>query len=722
MGTTALPHPHLSPHESTLYLMPTKRRTFLKQVALASAAARRCPRPNPTPRRAAPPAAAEIAYPRIFTGRHLAAIAFPLGGVGAGSISLGGRGQLRDWEIFNRPDKGNSPDLRLPLHLGAGRQREARRARARSAHPAALRRLQTGSARKNAPGLTRLAVRHLHRRVPAGAHRFRRLRAARQRLARSLHPRSSRTIPTNPACPSPSCAIASRNPGAAAPKSPSPGRIENPRPAATRQRQAGHARSTSTAPATGLAGLLMTQPRAARRRSAEGQLSRSPRSTADGATSPTCAAGRRAAGGTRPCSSGTISPPTANSARRPSERSAVGALCLQRTSRPAPRPTSPSCWPGIFPIARRARCGWTAPKGDENTVIGNHYCHALRRRLGGGRIRRRAICPRWKSARASFAAAMRESTLPGAVKDAAMANLSTLVTHHLLPHRRRRVPRLRRRNDHAGCCFGNCTHVWNYETATHASLSPRFARSLRKAAFGYSHDDAGRHALPPDAARRQASASAIAAADGQMGQIMQGLPRLAALRRHRLAARHLAARQEAPSSSPGCRAAGMPIATACWKACSTTPTTWSSTVPIRMCGIYYLGALRAGEEMARAVGDAAIGRRVPRASSSSGSQWIDANLFNGEYYIQKVRGDSQGQDRAGAASATWAPTTPRHPNIQVGDGCLVDQLIGQYLADVAGLGPLLAPANIRKTLRLHLPVQLQAHAGRARSACSAPTC
>jgi hypothetical protein len=51
-----------------------------------------------------------INYPRVFTGTHLKTIAFPLGGIGTGTISLGGRGQLRDWEIFNRPDKGNSPD------------------------------------------------------------------------------------------------------------------------------------------------------------------------------------------------------------------------------------------------------------------------------------------------------------------------------------------------------------------------------------------------------------------------------------------------------------------------------------------------------------------------------------------------------------------------------------------------------------------------------------
>jgi uncharacterized protein (DUF608 family) len=34
---------------------------------------------------------------------HLARIALPLGGIGTGTVSLGGRGDLRDWEIANRP-------------------------------------------------------------------------------------------------------------------------------------------------------------------------------------------------------------------------------------------------------------------------------------------------------------------------------------------------------------------------------------------------------------------------------------------------------------------------------------------------------------------------------------------------------------------------------------------------------------------------------------------
>ncbi len=43
---------------------------------------------------------------RVFRGRQLARIAFPLGGIGTGTVSLGGRGQLLDWELFNRPSKG----------------------------------------------------------------------------------------------------------------------------------------------------------------------------------------------------------------------------------------------------------------------------------------------------------------------------------------------------------------------------------------------------------------------------------------------------------------------------------------------------------------------------------------------------------------------------------------------------------------------------------------
>src|SRR5438067_51083 len=105
------------------------RRAFLQQTVLAAgAAAQTGPGPSASvssqrEHGRAADAAADISYPRVFKRRQLTQIAFPLGGVAAGSISLGGRGQLRDWEIFNRADKGNSPPYAFPslwVQLGDG--------------------------------------------------------------------------------------------------------------------------------------------------------------------------------------------------------------------------------------------------------------------------------------------------------------------------------------------------------------------------------------------------------------------------------------------------------------------------------------------------------------------------------------------------------------------------------------------------------------------------
>src|SRR6185437_2081513 len=93
----------------------SSRRDFLQQAAAAGAVSKTNPPAEPKqPHAAAARRSAAISYPRQFEGPHLKMISFPLGGVAAGSIGLGGRGQLRDWEIFNKPDKGNGPAYALP--------------------------------------------------------------------------------------------------------------------------------------------------------------------------------------------------------------------------------------------------------------------------------------------------------------------------------------------------------------------------------------------------------------------------------------------------------------------------------------------------------------------------------------------------------------------------------------------------------------------------------
>lgn len=43
----------------------------------------------------------------VYQKEYTKEISFPLGGIGTGSIGLGGNGRLMDWEIFNRPNKGS---------------------------------------------------------------------------------------------------------------------------------------------------------------------------------------------------------------------------------------------------------------------------------------------------------------------------------------------------------------------------------------------------------------------------------------------------------------------------------------------------------------------------------------------------------------------------------------------------------------------------------------
>ena len=44
-----------------------------------------------------------------YDSEHIYKIAMPIGGIGTGTVSLGGRGNLQDWEIMGIPAKGYNP-------------------------------------------------------------------------------------------------------------------------------------------------------------------------------------------------------------------------------------------------------------------------------------------------------------------------------------------------------------------------------------------------------------------------------------------------------------------------------------------------------------------------------------------------------------------------------------------------------------------------------------
>ena len=315
----------------------------------------------------------------------------------------------------------------------------------------------------------------------------------------------------------------------------------------------------------------------------------------------------------------------------PAARNGVGALCQQKSI--------PAGGSATFHIL--ARLALSQPHAGVDRMArtqgrrAHHHRQSLRRALQNGMGCRR-VCSHQSGAlesRTRLFADLSRQHPARVVKEAAGANLSTLV-QHLLPHRRRRVSRLRRRHDKLGCCHGNCTHVWNYETST-AFLLPSLAHSLRKAAFGYSMDDAGamhfRQSLPDGKDR-----SGFAAADGQMGQIMHAYLDWV------LSGDEANCADLWPRVKKGLEFAWVPGG---WDANrdgvleGVQHNTYDVEFygPNPLCGVFYLGGLRAAEEMARAAGDTTSADEYRRLFEN-GSRWIDANLFNGEYYVQKVRG------------------------------------------------------------------------------------
>ena len=374
------------------------------------------------------------------------------------------------------------------------------------------------------------------------------------------------------------------------------------------------------------------------------------------------------------------------------QRRPTGALCLQREIAAGGEAEYTFLLAWHFPNRTPAWSGWTAPRGQENTVIGNYYCTRFADAWAAAEHAARNLPELEKRTRA-FVTAIRESTLPAALRDAATSNLSTLVTQTAFRTADGEFHGFEGSNDHGGCCFGNCTHVWNYETSTQF-LFPTLARSLRKAAFGFSQDEQGGmrfRQLLPDGVDR----FGYAAADGQMGQIVKTLLdwKLSGdtewLRGHWPSVQRALAFAWIPGGWDPNRDGVME---------GVQHTTYDVEFygPNPLCGIYYLAALRAAQEMALALGDSDAAREY-RALFDKGSAWIDQNLFNGEYYIQKVRGIPKAQI-ALVTIGNMGADNPEAPEFQLGEGCLADQLIGQYLADLAGLGPLLDPAHIRKTL------------------------
>jgi non-lysosomal glucosylceramidase len=299
---------------------------------------------------------------------------------------------------------------------------------------------------------------------------------------------------------------------------------------------------------------------------------------------------------------------------------------------------------------------------------------------------------------ATFRDALFESTLPANVLDAVSSQMSIIRTTTCLRTEDGAFHAFEGCDDNAGCCPMDCTHVWNYEQSL-AHLYPALERSMRGTDFQVNTRPTGkmsfRTLLPVMAGELW---DYKPAADGQMGCILklyrewQFFGETDWLRAIWPKAKRAIEWAWAPGSWDADRDGVME---------GEQHNTYDIEFfgPNTMCGSLYLGALKAMALMGDAVGDAEFAARC-RTVYESGRAKYDADLWNGEYYVQRVEVREVEQDSL--SREDWHPNPIKlgesEPRYQHGPGCLSDQLLGQWFCHVAGLGYVLPEAHVRTAI------------------------
>ena len=100
--------------------------------------------------------------------------------------------------------------------------------------------------------------------------------------------------------------------------------------------------------------------------------------------------------------------------------------------------------------------------------------------------------------------------------------------------------------------------------------------------------------------------------------------------------------------------------------------------------------------MAEYLGESDVAREY-REVFERGKAWVDRNLFNGEYYHHIVDLNDSGIPEKFDAWYYWSA---EHNEIkyQIGEGCIIDQVLPQWHANLYGLGEIYDPAQTRTAL------------------------
>ncbi len=321
-----------------------------------------------------------------------------------------------------------------------------------------------------------------------------------------------------------------------------------------------------------------------------------------------------------------------------------------------------------------------------------------------------------------FSDAFFGSDLPPEVLEAVSANLSILKSPTVLRQKDGRLWSWEGCHDQSGCCNGSCTHVWNYAQAI-PHLFPDLERTLRETEFLVDQNAEGHQNFRANLPIRATGHDWYAAADGQLGGIMK------VYREWRISGDTVWLRRLWPAvknSLDYCIAQWDPRHT------GTIEEPHHNTYDIEfwgadaLCTGFYMGALTAGVQLSEALGNDAL---LYKELLENGRQKMENDLFNGEYFIQKVQWEGLnagnpvelGKKSIGTTYSAEALEVLKKegPKYQYGNGCLSDGVLGLWMAQVCGLGKILDNAKIESHLlsvhRYNLKSDLSDHANPQRA-------
>jgi non-lysosomal glucosylceramidase len=299
------------------------------------------------------------------------------------------------------------------------------------------------------------------------------------------------------------------------------------------------------------------------------------------------------------------------------------------------------------------------------------------------------------------------SSLPAAALDAISANLSILNSPTVLRLEDGTFYGFEGCHPSSGCCEGSCTHVWNYAQAL-PFLFPALERSMRNADYQYNlRDDGGmpfRLQLPLGTCQWNFRPCV----DGQMGGVLK------VYRDWKVCGDTEWLRGLWPAVKASLEFAWSPANEDRWDPDQRGVMTGRQhhTLDMELFGPnswltgMYLGALKAAAEMAEVLGEQECAAQY-RATFAAGKAWADLQLFNGEYYYQKVDlNDKALIEQYDLTAASMIGSTldaywnDEHGEIkyQLGEGCGIDQVLGQWHADLYGLGEIFDPPQVKSAL------------------------